>query len=176
MAIFCKKSKISTLGPAKTNSHFAAKAYMDSQGISGEPLLCQTAEDSFEALLSDVAQGCVVCNLYPDIHKLYIPHLHEVTVCDVFINAARMGLYKRVGVASVETVACPITSTVFVRGESFKVVVCASNAEAAAMCKAGNVDAAISTTDAANDNNLSPVRQYAAFAVPYSVFMKSGNR
>lgn len=167
-------SKVSTLGPAKTNSDYAAKEFMARQGISGEPILARTAEESFEMLLDQRVEACVVCCLYPDIHKLYIPNLQAVTVCDVFINNARMGLYRNGKVRDLVTVAAPITSTVFVKDDPFKIVIANSNAQAAALCAAGEVDGAVATTDSAVDHDLVLMRDFGVFAVPYAVFCRKG--
>lgn len=167
--------KISTLGPIKTNSYYATKAYMRMRNIKGEVILCNTVEESFELLLVDKVQACVVCNLYPDIHKLYIPHLNKVTVKDVFINKALMGLYKHPDVKEIRTVATPITSTVFIKDDPFRIIIARSNAEAASMCKKGKVDAAIATKASANCYKLELIRDFGIFAVPYSVFKNCSN-
>ena len=164
--------KVSTLGPVNTNSHHAAKLFMKMKNIKGEPLLTETAEESFDLLLEDKVTYCVVCNLYPDIHKLYIPHLKIVTAGEVFIYHATMGLYKRPGIKKIETAAAPITSTVFIKDQPFQVVIATSNAEAVAMCSRGEVDAAIGTAEAAQGLNLEIVEDYGTFNVPYTVFTK----
>ncbi|MFC2146481.1 hypothetical protein ACFLRT_03870 [Acidobacteriota bacterium] len=165
-------SKVSTLGPANTNSHHAAKLFMKMNNIEGEPLLSKTAEGSFDLLVEDKVTFCVVCNLYPSIHKLYIPHLKTVTACEVFIYHASMGLYKRPEVMEIRTAAAPITSTVFVKDHPFQVVIANSNAEAVSMCHRGEVDAAVGTAEAFEGLNLEVVEDYGTFNVPYTVFKK----
>jgi prephenate dehydratase len=172
MSQYESQVKVSTLGPADTNSHHAAILFMKMKNLEGEPLLTRTAEESFDLLLEDKVTYCVVCNLYPDIHKLYIPHLKSVTACEVFIYHATMGLYKRPGVKEIESAAAPITSTVFLKDRSIKVIVATSNAEAVAMCCRGEVDAAIGTAEAVQGRNLEILEDFGTFNVPYTVFSK----
>ncbi len=172
MTKYPSHSKVSTLGPANTNSHHAARLFMETNGIEGEPILTKTAEDSFDLLVKDSVTFCVVCNLYPDIHKLYIPHLTAVTACDVFLYYASMGLFKRPDVGEIHSVAAPITSTVFVKDHPFRVIIADSNAKAAIMCNQGEVDAAVGTKEALEGLNLEVVEDYGTFTVPYTVFKK----
>ena len=143
--------KVSTLGPADTNSDHAAQLFMKMKNIKGEPILTKTAED---------------------IHKLYIPHLKTVTAGDVFIYHATMGLYKRPGVKEIQDAAAPITSTVFLKDRPVRVIIATSNAEAVAMCCRGEVDAAIGTAEAVRGLNLEIIENYGTFNVPYTVFKK----
>lgn len=167
-----KYYKVSTLGPEGTNSHYAAKTYMEMKRIDGEPILCTSAKKSFELLLKGHAHLCIVCNLYPYIHKLYIPNLHAVVAVDVFLDKASMGLYTREGVNIIKTVAAPITSTAFVQNENYELIVVNSNSEAALICKDGKADAAVSTKKAAKECGLKGLRSYETFNVPYTVFSK----
>lgn len=173
MKTFTSDLKVSTLGPADTNSHHAARLFMKMNNLEGEPLLSKTAEESFDMLLEDKVTFCVVCNLYPDIHKLYIPHLKIVTACEAFIYHASMGLYKRPQVREIRTAAAPITSTVFIKDRPYQLVIATSNAEAVAMCHRGEVDAAVGTAEAVEGLNLEVVEDYGTFNVPFTVFKKS---
>ena len=172
MTVADKKTNVSTLGPINTNSYYAAKAYIKNKNIACEPVLCETAEESFDLLLKNKVQACVVCNLYPDIHKLYIPNLNVVTVAHVFIHNAYMGLYKRRNIKSIKSVAAPITSTIFLKDDDFIISIVNSNAEAASACAQGVVDAAIATSSSAEDYGLVALRKYGPFAVPYTVFKR----
>lgn len=164
--------KVSTLGPIHTNSYYAAKMFIKQKKLGDEPILSDTPEASFSLLLENKVQYCVVCNLYPKIHKLYLPNLDQVTASDVFIYFASMGLFKRNGVTTINTVACTLTSTAFLRDDRFESVIVNSNAEAAIFCEKGKVDAAVATTIAAEKSNLLRVIDFGSFAVPYTVFTR----
>ncbi len=165
---------VSTLGPERTNSHDAALSFLLSRGGSGQPLLCRTAEDSIEALLDGKVDGCVVCNLYPDIHKLYLPNLHRIYAADVFLYTAEMGLFARDEAQAIRTVAAPPTSTAFIQddlaSDNFAWVWAPSNTEAARMCRRGEVDGAVGTDASAEEEELIKIRDFGAFSVPYTVF------
>lgn len=165
---------VSTLGPERTNSHDAALSFLLSRGGRGQPLLCRTAEDSIEALLDGKVDGCVVCNLYPDIHKLYLPNLHRIYAADVFLYTAEMGLFARAKAQTIRTVAAPPTSTAFIQDDlasgKFEWIWAPSNTEAARMCRRGEVDGAVGTDASANEEKLLKIRDYGAFTVPYTVF------
>ena len=161
---------VSTLGPERTNSHDAARSFLLSRGGGDQPVLCRTAEASFESLLSGEVEGCVVCCLYPDIHQLYLPNLHRVYAADVFLYPAEMGLFARAADDRIVTVAAPPTSTAFLNGDNFEWVWAPSNAEAARMCHRGEVDGAVGTDASAADVGLVKVRDFGMFPVPYAVF------
>ncbi len=161
---------VSTLGPERTNSHDAARHFLISRGGADDALLCRTAEDSFQVLLDGEVDGCVVCNLYPDIHKLYLPNLHRVYAADVFLYSAEMGLFARAHDDKIRTVAAPPTSTAFLGNDNFEWVWAPSNSEAARMCKRGEVDGAVGTDASAAEAGVVKVRDFGAFPVPYTVF------
>ncbi len=169
---YLSHSIVSTLGPEKTNSFYAAKTFMEKNNIVGDLVLCENAAEPFNLLLEDIAQIAVYCNLYPDIHKLYLPNVAQVTVSDVFIHDSSMGLYKRRESIAIKTVAAQITASAFLHSDSFDIIDAPSNAEAASMCKIGKVDAAVSTQAAAMACNLVTVRDFGQFRVPYTVFTK----
>lgn len=121
-------------------------------------------------MLAGQVDGCVVCNLYPDIHKLYLPNINRVYAADVFLYSAEMGLYARSVNSHIVSVAAPPTSTAFLADDNFTWVFAPSNAEAVAMCHRGEVDAAIGTYASAAAANLIKVRDFGAFPVPYTVF------
>lgn len=161
---------VSTLGPERTNSHDAAESFLLSHGGTGSPLLCRTAEDSFDALLNGLVEGCVVCNLYPDIHNLYLPNLHRVFAADVFLYHAEMGLFARSAQDEIKTIAAPPTSTAFFDQDRYKWVWAPSNAEAVRMCHRGEVDGAVGTDASAKEVGLVKIQDYGEFPVPYTVF------
>jgi hypothetical protein len=161
---------VSTLGPERTNSHDAAQSFLLSRGGGNLPLLCRTAEESFECLLAGRVDGCVVCNLYPDIHKLYLPNINRVYAADVFLYSAEMGLFARSMDCHIVSVAAPPTSTAFLVDDNFTWISAPSNAAAVGMCHRGEVDAAVGTDASAAAANLVKVRDFGAFPVPYTVF------
>ena len=165
---------VSTLGPERTNSHDAAECFLHAHGGTGDPVLSVTAEASFEELLEGRVDGVVVCNLYPDIHKLYLPNLHRVYAAEVFLYPAEMGLFARTADAEVATVAAPPTSTAFLHADDFEWVWAPSNAEAARMCRRGEVDGAVGTDASAAEVDLVKIRDFGEFPVPYTVFRRKG--
>lgn len=163
---------VSTLGPERTNSHDAAQAFLHSVGGTGEPVLSRTPEDSFEEMLSGRVDAVVVCNLYPSIHKLYLPNLHRCYAAEVLIFPAEMGLFARSKDQNIVTVAAPPTSTAFLHQDNFEWVEAPSNSEAARMCFRGEVDGAVGTDASAAEVNLVKVRDFGEFPVPYTVFRR----
>ena len=161
---------VSTLGPERTNSHDAARSFLLSRGGGDQPLLCRTAEDALESLLLGQVDGCVVCNLYQNLHKLYLPNINRVYAADVFLYPAEMGLFARSATDRIVTVAAPPPSTAFLGGDDFDWVWAPSNAEAARMCHRGEVDGAVGTDASAAAVELVKVRDFGTFPVSYTVF------
>ena len=167
--------KISTLGPEWSNSHAATLHYMEREKLRGELILCETPLDSFGLLLKDEVDMCLVCNLQPNLHEIYLPNIVEVEIKDVLLHHASIGIFTRKNVAEITTIAAHIVASVFLQGKPYKFVAVNSNSAAAQLCAQGKVDAAIATHYSAQLNDLVLHQDIGHIGVPYTIFIKRKN-
>jgi prephenate dehydratase len=164
--------KISTLGPEWSNSHAATIHYMEREKLQGDPILCETPSDSFELLLKGEVDMCLVCNLQPNLHEIYLPNILEVEIKDVLLHHAKMGIFTRKNITQIKTVAAHLVASVFLHGKPYKFVSVNSNSAAAELCAQGKVDAAIATNHSAEFNDLVLYQDIGRIGVPYTIFIK----
>lgn len=147
-------SVIHTLGPAGTNCEAAARHYIASNGLAAEVVLHRTLEEGMVEVLADPGAALLGCVVYPDLHGLVFPYLDRMTLADQFLfDTFPMVLAARSADAQLRLVASHPAPRALVP-EGIDVRLATSNAEAARLCAAGEVDGCITTGVAAAANGL----------------------
>ncbi|GGK18891.1 hypothetical protein [Salinarimonas ramus] len=145
---------IHTLGPTGTNCEAAAKHYAQAHGLDVQVVLHRTLEEGMVHVLQDPGAALLGCVVYPDLHGLVFPYLDRMTLADQFIfDTFPMVLAARSADAEIRLVGTHPAPRSLVPAQ-YEVRLVTSNAEAARLCAAGEVDACITTGVAARSHGL----------------------
>ena len=110
--------------------------------------------------------GCVV---YPDLHNLVFPHLGKMRLADVFLfNTFNMVLAAPAGRQDPSLVATHPAPSSLVQ-DNYSITLARSNSEAARMCRAGEVDACVTTLPAARANGLETLREFGEAPMGFTI-------
>lgn len=164
-----KINKLRTLGPHGTNCEAAAKYYVDIKGLDASVVLHATLEEAISKILKEPRSALLGCVVYPDLHNLVFPYLRTMQLKDVFLyNTFNMVLATRPGVALFKKVASHPAPQSLV-SDSYPVVLATSNAQAARMCAAGEVDACITTLPASRDCGLEIIEDFGEVPMGFTI-------
>lgn len=162
-------AKIRTLGPEGTNCEAAAKHYVREMGLDAEVVLHATLEEAIGDVVEEPRSALLGCVVYPDLHNLVFPYLKTMVLADMFLfNTFNMMLATRPGVRVFETVASHPAPQSLV-SDRYPVILATSNAQAARMCRAGKVDACITTLPALRDCGLEIVEDFGEVPMGFTI-------
>ncbi|WP_029029173.1 hypothetical protein [Salinarimonas rosea] len=160
---------IHTLGPSGTNCEAAAAHYAEAHGLVAEVVLHRTLEEAMVLVLEDPGAALLGCVVYPDLHGLVFPYLDRMTLADQFLfDTFPMVLAARSANGAVALVATHPAPRALVPAEH-EVRLVTSNAEAARLCAAGEVDACITTAVAAERNGLVVLRDHGPVPMGFTI-------
>lgn len=137
-------------------------------------MLHETLETALEAVFSTdkdaVLLGCVV---YPDLHKIVFNNLASLELVDQFIMPThRMVLAACNQEVTISTVATHPAPRSLVEGRGFIITEVTSNSQAALECASGTYDACITTSVAADQNNLTILEDAGHVPMGFSIHRK----
>jgi len=160
---------IHTLGPTGTNCEAAAKHYVAEAGLDARVELHETLEAAIEIVRKDPASALLGCVVYPDLHKLVFPYLGQMRLADVFLyDTFNMVLAARSADDPMHLVGThPAPSALVPEGCEKRF--CNSNSEAARFCRAGEVDACITTSPAAAATGLTTLRDFGPVPMGFTI-------
>lgn len=162
------------LGPAGTNMEQSYKAWIQKNRIQdkSEIVLCPTPEDSLAQARTVTEIGTVplfwTCAVYYKLNELFFnnPDTYPF-VFHFYFTLDNMQLCVRTELASLEwgsgwRIASHPSPAPLVRGLESEVVLTTSNAQAALMCASGQVEACITTQQAARIHGLATVHEFGS--------------
>ncbi len=162
-------AKIRTLGPQGTNCEAAAKHYVRQMGLDAEVVLHTTLEEAIGDVVEEPRSALLGCVVYPDLHNLVFPYLKTMVLADMFLfNTFNMVLATRPGVTGFEQVASHPAPQSLV-SDRYPVILATSNAEAARMCRDGEVDACITTLPASHACGLEIVEDFGEVPMGFTI-------
>ena len=161
--------KIYTLGPSGTNCESAAHYYSKKKGVSLDVVLFYTLEEAAEEVVGRDDCALLICIVYPDLHKLCFPYLGRLKFKDVFLfnthNMVLASVYKDQVVRRVASHPAPSP----LAPSASDLVFANSNVEAAMMCRSGEVEACITTSVAAEHNDLHVVSDFGSVTMGFAI-------
>ncbi len=161
--------RIRTLGPTGTNCEAAARHWAAAHAPNSDIELHQTLEDAMTLALEEPKTAILGCVVYPDLHNLVFPYLARMRLADVFLfNTFNMVLAAPTGRQDFSLVATHPAPSSLVQ-DDYPVTLARSNAEAARMCRAGEVDACVTTLPAARANGLDTVRDFGEVPMGFTI-------
>jgi prephenate dehydratase len=162
-------NRIRTLGPQGTNCEAAAKHYVRNNALDADVVLHSTLEEAIGDVLDEPRSALLGCVVYPDLHNLVFPYLRTMVLADMFLfNTFNMVLATRPGVSVFDRVASHPAPQSLV-SDTYPVILATSNAEAARMCRAGKVDACITTLPASRDCGLEVVEDFGEVPMGFTI-------
>lgn len=161
-----------TLGPAGTNCELAARRWFARAGRPGRVVLYRTLEEAAAGALATVGGALLAPAAYPDLHTLVYSHIADLAVADTIVLPTHaMVLARRPESDALATVAShPAPMTLVPAGLTVRLV--ASNAQAAADCAAGTVDACITTSPAMEQHGLELVHDYGPVPMAFTIHVR----
>jgi len=162
-------SVLHTLGPTGTNCEAAAYEWFRRQGRAGSVVLHDTLEQAVEQMPSEPGVALLSCIVYPDLHTLVFSNLDVLWLIDSFVMPThRMVLASRVPNCAINTVAShPAPRLLAPNNANVKLM--SSNSKAASACKAGEVDACITTSVASDAAGLYIVRDFGRVPMGFAI-------
>ncbi|WP_306327386.1 bacilysin biosynthesis protein BacA [Streptomyces venezuelae] len=162
-------TRIHTLGPSGTNLEKAAHHWFAERGVAGTVLLHSEVEDGLDAMGFDGSEAILACAVYPKLHDLVFGNLHRLEMVDSFIldthDMVLAGRSEGVEVRTIVSHAAP-SSLVADRGE---VTTASSNSRAAALCAAGEFDACVTTSRAAQAEGLRVLENFGPVPMVFTL-------
>jgi hypothetical protein len=161
--------RIRTLGPTGTNCEAAARHYAQSHGLDAEVVLHSTLEEAIELVIQEPRSALLGCVVYPDLHQLVFPYLGRMTLADLFLfDTFNMVLAARDADTPLNLVASHPAPRALVPSASETRLV-NSNSEAARLCRAGEVDACITTLAAAHREGLEVLSDHGPVPMGFTI-------
>ena len=160
---------IRTLGPTGTNCEAAARHYAESNGLDAEIVLHATLEEAIELVIHEPHSALLGCVVYPDLHQLVFPYLGRMTLADLFLfDTFNMVLAAHNADAPLNRVASHPAPRALVPPAS-QIRLVNSNSEAARLCRAGEVDACITTLAAARQEGLEVLSDHGPVPMGFTI-------
>jgi prephenate dehydratase len=167
-----KTLEIHTLGPRGTNCEAAARHWLAEQGVS-EPqiVLHRTLEEATVVMLADDGRtkALLACVVYPYLHDLVFKNLADMAMLDCFVMPTYPMVLASPGTTTPTTVASHPAPMSLIEGRGLDIHLANSNAEAALRCAAGEVDACITTSVAAERAGLILIQDFGPVPMGFSV-------
>ena len=160
---------IRTLGPAGTNCEAAARHYIGQKSLQADVELHTTLEDAIELVISEPDSALLGCVVYPDLHQLVFPYLGKMVLADLFLfDTFNMVFAARDPKATIRSVAShPAPSSLVSPFHDLTLVT--SNAEAARLCAAGEMDGCITTLAAVKKEGLTVIHDHGAVPMGFTI-------
>lgn len=166
---FLTIDRIRTLGPTGTNCEAAARHWSAAHAPKSDIELHQTLEDAMALAIEEPKTAILGCVVYPDLHNLVFPYLAKMRLADVFLfNTFNMVLAALAGHKDFSLVATHPAPSSLVQ-DDYSITLARSNSEAARMCRAGEVDACVTTLPAARANGLATVCDFGEVPMGFTI-------
>ena len=161
---------IHTLGPKHTNCEQAATEWFNRRHRYGRVELHSTLEEAVSTIRGRSDAALLGCVVYPDLHKIVFKNLDWLTLADVFIMPTfHMVLAARAEAEAINSAASHPAPSGLIPDHVPTRCLVNSNAEAALVCAAGQVDACITTLPAAVQNSLTVVRDFGPVPMGFTI-------
>lgn len=169
---------VHTLGPAGTNCEEAARFWIQAKGFKkSKVVLHATLEDGLQSLLENPADSVLVgCVVYPKLHEIVFSNLDRLELVDQFIMPTFNMVYASRGQAQVQVAASHPAPRGLIEGRGLDIEETTSNSRAANMCRAGLVDACITTMPAAVSNQLDILEDFGPVPMGFTVHAPKGQQ
>ncbi|RCG26205.1 hypothetical protein DQ384_29995 [Sphaerisporangium album] len=163
--------ELHTLGPTGTNCEAAARHWLRSRGADDTRVeLHPTLEDAVTAVLADPDRSALLaCVVYPDLHNIVFGNLDSLALRDCFVMPTHSMVLASRGGEAPRTVASHAAPVSLIDHMDVRIRLVDSNAQAALDCAAGEVDACVTTSVAAEAAGLTVLKDFGPVPMGFSV-------
>jgi prephenate dehydratase len=171
-----RRLQVHTLGPTGTNCEAAAHYYLEQHDHKqGSVVLYDTLENAVDGVMTNpsdsVLLGCVV---YPKLNEIVFRNLKSMSLHECFMMPTHrmvLAARDRGPVRKVLSHPAPVN---LVEDRGYDIQLVTSNAAAALECSAGGADACITTSVAAEANNLEILEDFGWVPMGFSIHVPHG--
>jgi prephenate dehydratase len=168
--------QVHTLGPTGTNCEAAAHHYLEQRDYKqGGVILYDSLESAVDGVIANpsdsVLLGCVV---YPKLNDIVFRNLKSMSLHECFMMPTHRMVLAARDRGPVQKVLSHPAPVGLIEDRGYGIRFATSNAAAAVRCATGEADACITTSTAAEANNLEILEDFGPVQMGFSIHVPHG--
>ncbi|WP_184503645.1 prephenate dehydratase domain-containing protein [Streptomyces botrytidirepellens] len=171
-----RQLQVHTLGPAGTNCEAAAHYYLEQHHHKqGRVLLYGTLENAVDGVMTNPADSVLLgCVVYPKLNEIVFRNLKSMSLHECFMMPTHRMVLAARDRSRIRTVVSHPAPVDLIEDLGYDIRLVTSNATAALECSTGGADACITTSVAAEANNLEVIEDFGPVQMGFSIHVPHG--
>ncbi|MYS81899.1 prephenate dehydratase domain-containing protein [Embleya scabrispora] len=171
-----RRLQVHTLGPTGTNCEAAAQYYLEQNNHKqGDVVLYETLEEALDGVMTNPADSVLLgCVVYPKLNEIVFRNLKAMSLHECFMMPTHPMVLAARGHGPVQKVLSHPAPVNLIEDRGYDIRLVTSNAAAALECAGGSADACITTSVAAEANNLEILEDFGPVRMGFSIHVPHG--
>ncbi|MBL1090958.1 MULTISPECIES: prephenate dehydratase domain-containing protein [Streptomyces] len=171
-----RRLQVHTLGPTGTNCEAAAHYYLKQHNHKqSSVVLHDTLENAVDGVMANPADSLLLgCVVYPKLNEIVFRNLKSMSLQECFVMPTHRMVLAARDRSPVRTVLSHPAPVNLIEDRDYDIRLVTSNAAAALECSTGGADACITTSVAADANNLEILEDFGPVQMGFSIHVPHG--